>query len=93
VVMDGAVVGESSIVGAMAFVKAGLAVPPRSLVIGSPARVVRELSAAEVADKTRGTAMYHRLTQRSLQTMRSVDPLSRPEPGRRRFTPADVDPV
>lgn len=93
VVMDGAAVGESSIVGAMAFVKAGLAVPPRSLVIGSPARVVRQLSEAEVAGKSRGTAMYHRLTQRSLRTMKAVDPLSRSEPGRRRFTSADVDPL
>lgn len=93
VVMDGAVIGESSIVGAMAFVKAGLIVPPRSLVIGAPARVARQLSDAEVAGKSRGTAMYHRLTQRSLQSLRAVDPLSRPEPGRRRFAASDVDPL
>ena len=45
VVNDNAVVGESAIVAAMAFVKAGMQVPPRTLVAGIPAKVMRELSA------------------------------------------------
>ena len=49
VVMDQAVVGESSIVAAMAFVKAGMQIPPRSLVVGAPARVLRQLSDDDVA--------------------------------------------
>ena len=44
VVNDNAVIGESAIVAAMAFVKAGMIVPPRTLVAGMPARVVRELT-------------------------------------------------
>ena len=46
VVMDEAEVGENSIVAAMAFVKAGAKIPPRSLAVGSPARVTRELTDA-----------------------------------------------
>src|SRR5690606_10453464 len=58
VVMDDAQVGESSIVGAMAFVKTGMQIPPRSLVVGAPARVLRELSDAEVVGKSAGTRQY-----------------------------------
>ena len=48
IVMDKAVIGEGTIVGAGSLVTQGLKVPPRSLVLGSPAKVVRQLSAAEV---------------------------------------------
>ncbi len=48
-VMDHAVIGESSIVGAQALVTQRTEVPPRSLVLGQPAEVVRELSEDEVS--------------------------------------------
>ncbi len=48
-VLDGAVIGEQSIVGANALVKQGMVVPPGSMVMGCPAKLVRELSAAERA--------------------------------------------
>src|SRR5262249_12066983 len=59
VVMDEAVVGESSIVAACAFVKAAMKIPPRSLVAGVPARVLRELTPDEMAWKVEGTRQYH----------------------------------
>ena len=46
VVMDRSEIGESSIVGAMAFVREGTIIPPRSLALGIPARVVRQLTDA-----------------------------------------------
>jgi carbonic anhydrase/acetyltransferase-like protein (isoleucine patch superfamily) len=48
-ILDGAVIGARSIVGANALVTKGTQVPPGSLVMGSPAKVVRPLSAAEQA--------------------------------------------
>jgi carbonic anhydrase/acetyltransferase-like protein (isoleucine patch superfamily) len=48
-VMDHAVIGTNSIVGAGALVTGGTEVPPRSMVLGSPAKVVRELTDDEVA--------------------------------------------
>lgn len=48
-ILDGAVIGGNSIVGAQALVKMNMEVPPGSLVIGVPAKVERQLSAAEVA--------------------------------------------
>jgi carbonic anhydrase/acetyltransferase-like protein (isoleucine patch superfamily) len=48
-VLDGAVVGENALVGAGALVGEGMRIPPRTLVIGIPARVKRELTGEEVA--------------------------------------------
>lgn len=84
VVMDHAIVGEESIVAALAFVKAGMVIPPRSLAAGVPARVVRGLSDQEVAWKSEGTQAYQKLAAHSLQTMREATPLAAPEPNRRR---------
>ena len=49
VVLDGAVIGRQSLVGARALVKQGMKVPPGSLVLGAPARVIRRLTPAERA--------------------------------------------
>jgi len=46
-ILDGAVIGEQSLVGANSLVKQGMQVPPGSLVIGSPARIVRQFNAEE----------------------------------------------
>ncbi|MEB2398738.1 MAG: phenylacetic acid degradation protein PaaY [Alcaligenaceae bacterium] len=93
VVMDQAVVGDCSIVAAMAFVKAGMAIPPRSLVVGAPARVLRELSDAEIEQKSYGTRQYQLLTTRSLQTMQVVEPLARVEENRARLSREVTDPA
>lgn len=85
VVMDGAVVGESSIVAAMAFVKAKFEVPDRTLVAGSPAKIIRELSDKEIQWKSQGTAQYQDLAVRSLKTMREVEALTTVEPDRKRL--------
>ncbi len=82
VIMDRAEVGEASIIAACAFVKTDWVVPPRVLVAGVPARVVRELGEAEIAAKRRGTETYQALARRSMATMQVVSPLAVPEPGR-----------
>lgn len=52
-ILDGAVIGKESIVGATALVTKNKVFPPRSLILGNPAKVVRELSNDEVA------SLYH----------------------------------
>lgn len=87
VIMDEAELGEDCIVAAMSFVKAGLIVPPRSLVAGLPARVVRALRDDEIAWKSAGTRQYQDLAIRSLLTMQEVDALTEVERDRKRITP------
>jgi carbonic anhydrase/acetyltransferase-like protein (isoleucine patch superfamily) len=48
-VLDGAVIGELALVGAGALVSEGMRVPPRTLVVGVPARVKRPLADVEIA--------------------------------------------
>lgn len=48
-VLDGAIVGELALIGAGALVPEGMSVPPRTLAVGVPARVKRELTADEIA--------------------------------------------
>jgi phenylacetic acid degradation protein len=84
VVMDNAVVGESAIVAAQSFVKAGLDIPPRMLAGGVPAKVMRELTALEMAWKIEGTSVYHDLVKRCHGTLREVEALTAVEPGRKR---------
>ncbi|WP_409522534.1 phenylacetic acid degradation protein PaaY [Nitrincola sp. MINF-07-Sa-05] len=86
VVMDGAVVGESAMVAAMAFVKAKFVVPDRTLVAGSPARIIRELSDQEIGWKELGTKQYQDLAIRSLNTMQEVEALTEVEADRKRMS-------
>ncbi len=93
VVMDKAEVGESSIVAAMAFVKAGMVVPPKSLVAGIPAKLVRALTEQEMAWKIEGTALYQHLARRSLETMNETVALTKVESDRKRIILPDIKPL
>lgn len=93
VVMDKADVGESAIVAAMAFVKAGMVVPPKSLVAGIPAKVVRELTEQEMAWKVEGTVLYQHLARRSLATMVETVALTEVEADRKRILLPDIKPL
>lgn len=76
VIMDDAFVGKDSIVGAMAFVKAEMQIPERSLVVGNPAKVIRELSDDMIAWKTAGTRLYQQLPADCHATLKEVEPLT-----------------
>lgn len=75
VVMDDAEIGKESIIGAMAFVKAETKIPPRSLVVGSPAKIIKEVSDDMIAWKTAGTKLYQRLPKDCHDTLEEVEPL------------------
>ncbi len=83
VVLDGAVIGAGSLVGAGALVTGGTVVPPRSLVLGSPARVVRPLTEAEVERNRANAAHYVRMARmyRGVDTP-AVNPFYETRPGR-----------
>jgi len=93
VINDNAVVGESAIVAAMAFVKAGMVIPPRTLVAGVPAKIVRAITDQELAWKVEGTQSYQELTRRSLASLTATTPLLAPEPDRKRITVPELLPL
>ncbi len=57
-ILDGAVIGEESIVGAGSLVTKNKVFPPRSLIMGSPAKVVRELNDNEIKELYASAARY-----------------------------------
>ena len=75
-VMDHADIGESSIIASSAVVKAGFQIPPRSLVAGVPARIMRPVTDEDIARKVHGTRLYQELAVRSLATMTECDALA-----------------
>lgn len=89
IVLDDAVIGESSIIAAAAFVKTGFTCPPRSLIMGTPGRIVRELTEEDVNRKKNETAVYQRLAVRCLDTMVKTEQLDKIDTGRKRFTRSD----
>jgi phenylacetic acid degradation protein len=91
VVMDDADIGESSIIGANAFVPSGFACPPRSLVVGAPAGIKRELSQREIDWKSKGTREYQQLAGRCHASLRRAEPLAEPEPSRGRIELDDYE--
>jgi phenylacetic acid degradation protein len=93
VIMDNAVIGESSMVAACAFVKAGVEIAARSLAAGMPARVIRNLSDEEIAWKIAGTHTYQDLTRRCLATMEETVPLTAVEANRKRIHMPEVLPL
>lgn len=93
VVMDEAVIGENSILGAAAFVKAGAQIPPNSMAVGSPARVIRKLGADEIDWKRRGTGVYQQLALEAPTKLAPVTPLDTVEPDRRRTRAPEYDPL
>lgn len=75
VIMDDAEIGDECIVGAMAFVKAETKIPSRSLVVGNPAKVVKQVSDDMIAWKTKGTQLYQLLPKECHETLKEVEPL------------------
>ena len=75
VIMDGAVIADECIVGAMAFVKAESVFAPRQLIVGNPAKAIKEVSSQMLAWKTAGTKLYQSLPKNCIETLREVSPL------------------
>jgi len=83
VVMDNAEVGDECIIGALCFVKAKMKIPKRSLVVGNPAKIIKEVSNEMINWKTQGTKIYQGLPADLKETLIPVEPLREIEKGRK----------
>jgi carbonic anhydrase/acetyltransferase-like protein (isoleucine patch superfamily) len=75
VLMDEVDLGDESIVGALCFIKAGEKIPPRSLVVGNPGKIIRQVSDEMLAWKTEGTRLYQQLPGQCYESLRPCEPL------------------
>ena len=75
VVMDHAVVGAGCIVGALTFVPSEMVIPERKVVVGAPAKIVRDVSDEMLQWKTEGTRLYQQLPEMLRASWRECEPL------------------
>jgi len=75
VIMDRVEIGDECIIGALTFVKADQKIPARSLVVGNPARIIREVSDEMIAWKTKGTQLYQQLPNDCYDSLEACEPL------------------
>jgi len=82
VIMDDVVLEDECIVGALSFVPAKASFPKRSLIVGNPAKRIKEVSDDMIAWKSKGTQLYQALPQECFETLIECDPLREPEANR-----------
>lgn len=76
VIMDNVELGDECIVGALSLIKEGEKIPARSVVVGNPARIVKEVSDDMIAWKTEGTRIYQQLPGDCFETLKETTPLT-----------------
>jgi phenylacetic acid degradation protein len=75
VIMDEAEIGDESIVGALCFIKQAEKIPPRSMVVGNPAKIIKQVSDEMLAWKTEGTKLYQQLPRQLYDSLKACEPL------------------
>ncbi|MTI88538.1 MAG: transferase hexapeptide repeat family protein [Balneolaceae bacterium] len=75
VIMDNVRIGKESIIGALAFVPEGMEVPDRKVVVGNPAKIVKDVTDEMAEWKTKGTALYQQLPGELHATLKECKPL------------------
>jgi len=75
VIMDNVMLGDECIVGALSFIKADELFENRSLIVGNPAKRIREVTDEMIKWKTEGTALYQQLPKQLFETWKECEPL------------------
>lgn len=75
VIMDDAIIEEECIIGALCFVPAKMHIPKRSLVVGNPAKIIKEVSDEMIEWKTMGTQLYQQLPKDCYNSLKPCEPL------------------
>ena len=82
VIMDNVVVGNECIIGALCFVPDGMQIPDRKVVVGNPAKIVKDVSDEMIAWKTKGTELYQQLPAELFASLKPCEPLRELDAGR-----------
>lgn len=75
VIMDNAEVGDECIVGALCFIGADEKIPHRKIVVGNPAKIVKDVTDERLAWKTEGTKLYQALPSELRASLNPCEPL------------------
>ena len=75
VIMDDVVIEDECIIGALSFINANTKIPRRSLVVGNPGKIIKEVSDEMIHWKTKGTQLYQTLPQDCYDSLVPCQPL------------------
>ena len=82
VVMDNVIIGDNSIIGSLCFVPEGMQIPERKIVVGNPAKIVKDVSDEMIEWKSQGTLLYQQLPAECFSSLKLCEPLRVAEPKR-----------
>lgn len=80
VIMDNVQLGDESIVGALTLIKEGEIIPVRSLVVGNPGKIIKQVSDEMLGWKTEGTKLYQQLPKECYNSLKICKPLRKKKP-------------
>lgn len=83
VVMDRVVIEDECIIGALAFIPEGMKIPARKVVVGNPAKIVKDVSDEMIKWKSEGTGWYQKLPGEMKKTWKECEPLREIPEGRK----------
>ena len=75
VIMDNVIIGDGCVVGALCFVAAETVVPDRKVIVGNPAKIVKDVTEEMIKWKTEGTKLYQQLPKDCFETLKPCLPL------------------
>lgn len=75
VIMDDVIIDDECIIGALSFINANTKIPKRSLVVGNPGKVIKEVSDEMLNWKTKGTMLYQSLPKDCYENLNPCQPL------------------
>ena len=82
VIMDDVSIGAECVVGALSFIPAGTIIEPRKVVLGNPAKVVKDVTDEMIRWKSEGTKLYQSLPGAMRESWAEAEPLREIPPGR-----------
>lgn len=82
VIMDDVEIGDECIIGALSFVSAETKIESRKIVVGNPAKIIKDVSDEMIAWKTKGTSLYQQLPADCFLTLKECEPLREIEENR-----------
>lgn len=83
VIMDNARIEEECIIGALTLIQADKIIPRRSLVVGNPGKIIKQVSDEMISWKTKGTQLYQTLPLKCKNSLFETQPLRHPEVDRK----------
>ncbi len=75
VIMDNARVGAGCVIGALCFVPTDMNIPPRKVVVGNPAKIVKDVTDEMLDWKSSGTQLYQQLPAAMRESWHAIEPL------------------